>query len=101
LGSFLAFLLSFFCAQTVNFIVQRKLVFSADNNLSASIPIYFATVVGVYIINLYVPTVVLAPLALRFGEVWAVNMTNVINIIIQVIIIYPVLKFVVMKKTPN
>jgi putative flippase GtrA len=101
LGGFLAFLLSFFCAQTVNFIVQRKLVFNSNNKLKSAVPVYILTVVAVYIINLYVPTVTMAALTSRFGETWAINMTNVINIMIQVIIIYPVLKFVVMKNTPQ
>lgn len=99
LGGFLAFLLSFFCAQTVNFIVQRKLVFNANNKLREAVPIYILTVIAVYIINLYVPTLIMAPLAVHFGNMWAINLTNVVNIMIQVIVIYPVLKFVVMKKT--
>lgn len=98
LGGFLAFLLSYACAQIVNFIVQRKLVFKANNKLGLNIVIYVATIVMVYLICLYVPTIILAPLTNWFGSFWAVNLTNLVNIIIQVVIIYPVLKFVVMKK---
>ena len=98
LGGVLAFLLSYACAQIVNFIVQRKLVFRANNKLGINIAIYVATIVIVYFICLYVPTVILAPLTGWFGSFWAVNMTNGVNIVIQVIIIFPVLKFVVMKR---
>ena len=98
LGGFLAFLLSYACAQTVNFIVQRKLVFRANNKLGIPIAIYIATVIIVYFISLYVPTVILGPLTEWFGAVWAANLANVVNIIIQVIIIFPVLKFVVMRR---
>ena len=98
LGGFLAFLLSYACAQLVNFIVQRKLVFKANNKLGINIAIYVAVIVMVYLICLYVPTVILAPLTEWFGGFWAVNMTNGVNILIQVAIIFPVLKFVVMKK---
>lgn len=98
LGGFLAFLLSYACAQTVNFIVQRKLVFNSNNKLGGAIPVYFITILVVYMICLYVPSIVLAPLTSMVGSFWATNIANMINIMIQVVIIYPVLKFVVMKK---
>lgn len=97
LGGFLSFFVSFFTAQTTNFIVQRKLVFHADNKLGAAIPIYFITVAAVYVICLYTPTILMGQLTTFVGTFWAANLTNVINIMIQVIIIYPVLKFVVMR----
>lgn len=100
LGGFLAFLLSFFCAQAVNFVVQRKLVFNSNNKLGIAIPIYLMTVIVVYIICLYIPTIVMEPISSIVGSFWGVNITNAINIMVQVIIIYPVLKFVVMKKIP-
>lgn len=101
LGGFLAFLVSFFCAQGVNFVVQRNLVFNSNNKLGAAIPIYLLTVVFVYIICLYIPTIVLKPISDMVGNFWGTNLTNVINIFVQVVIIYPVLKFVVMKKIPD
>ncbi len=101
LAGFLSFLVSFFAAQAVNFIVQRKLVFNANNELGAAIPIYLFTVIVVYIICLYIPTLVLGPISSIVGSFWGTNLTNAINIMIQVIIIYPVLKFVVMKKVPE
>ncbi len=101
LGSFLAFLLAFACAQTVNFFVQRKLVFAANNKLSKGIILYFITVLVVYFICLYVPTLLMAPLIALFGSLWAANITNVVNIMIQVVIIYPMMKLVIMKKTKD
>lgn len=99
LGGFLSFLFSYACAQTVNFIVQRRLVFGADNRLGTAIPVYIITILCVYLICLYVPTLAIAPLTKAVGKLWATNITNVINILIQVVINYPVLKFVVMRKT--
>ena len=99
LGGFLAFLLSYACAQAVNFVVQRKLVFGANNELGKGIPIYIATIFAVYLICLYVPTLTMAPFTTWFGSVWATNLTNVVNIMIQVVINYPMMKFVIMKKT--
>jgi len=101
LGGFLSFLVSFFCAQAVNFFVQRKLVFNSNNKLGAAVPIYLLTVIVVYVICLYIPTLVLQPISSVVGNVWGTNLTNVINIFVQVILIYPVLKFVVMKKIPE
>ena len=98
LGGFLAFLLSYASAQVVNFIVQRKLVFNSNNKLGSAIPIYLVTVLFVYLICLYIPTVTLGPLTNYVGSVWATNISNMFNIFVQVIIIYPVFKFVVMKK---
>ena len=101
LGGFLAFLVSFFCAQAVNFVVQRNLVFNSNNKLGAAIPIYLFTVIVVYIICLYIPTIVLQPISSVVGSFWGINLTNALNIFVQVVIIYPVLKFVVMKKIPE
>ncbi|WP_198663139.1 MULTISPECIES: hypothetical protein [Paraliobacillus] len=101
LGAFYSFLISFFVAQGVNFVVQRKLVFNSNNKLGAAIPIYLFTVIVVYIICLYIPTLVLGPISSVVGSFWGTNITNAINIMVQVIIIYPVLKFIVMKKVPE
>ncbi|MDR0636307.1 MAG: hypothetical protein LBF87_04440 [Treponema sp.] len=98
LAAFLAFLLSYAAAQTVNFIVQRKLVFNANNKLGGALAVYFLTVLGVYLICVYVPTLVTPLLSPMVGQVLAANIANALNIFIQVIIIYPVLKFVVMKR---
>jgi hypothetical protein len=99
LGGFLAFLLSYASAQAVNFVVQRKLVFGANNKLSGAILVYIVAIIVVYLICLYVPSLVIAPLSSIVGDFWAANLANALNIFIQVVILYPVLKFVVMKKT--
>ncbi len=98
LGGFLSFLLSYACAQAVNFIVQRKLVFGANNKLGKAIPVYIITIMVVYFICLYVPTLVIGPLTKVVGSLWATNIANVINIFIQVVINYPVMKYVIMRK---
>jgi len=97
LCGFLSFLFSYACAQTVNFIVQRKVVFHADNRLGLPVVIYILTVLVVYAICLYVPTLLLTPLAVVFGG-FAIYIANMENILIQVIIIYPVMKLFIMKR---
>lgn len=101
LASFLSFLLSYFSAQAVNFYVQRKLVFNSNNHLGNAIPIYIFTVLIVYLICLYVPTIIIPILSNQFSLQLSNNLANAVNIAVQVIIIYPVLKFVVMKKIPT
>ncbi len=97
LAGFLAFLLAYGSAQTVNFIVQRNLVFRAGNRLAPAIAIYILAVVVVYFICLYVPTVIVAPLANIVGPL-APYVANMLNILIQVVILFPTMKFVVMRK---
>jgi len=97
LAGFLSFLVAYGAAQTVNFIVQRRMVFRANNKLGAAIPIYILAVVIVYFICLYVPTLIIAPLTSLVGG-WAPYVANMVNIMIQVVILYPTMKFVVMRK---
>lgn len=97
LCGFLSFLLSYGCAQTVNFIVQRKTVFHANNKLGPAIAIYMVAVLAVYIICLYVPTLIITPLTRLTGG-WAPYIANCVNILIQVLTLYPTMKFFVMKK---
>lgn len=55
LGGFLAFLLAYVCAQIVNYIVQRKLVFGATIDISKTIGWYILTVVVAGIISVALP----------------------------------------------
>lgn len=98
LCGFLSFLLSYGCAQTVNFIVQRKAVFHANNKLGPAIAIYIVAVLVVYVICLYVPTLIVAPLSGLVGGL-APYVANCVNILIQVLTLYPTMKFLVMKKS--
>lgn len=98
LCGFLSFLLSYGCAQAVNFIVQRKAVFHANNRLGPAIVIYVVAVLIVYFICLYVPTLIVAPLSGMVGGL-APYLANCVNILIQVLTLYPTMKFLVMKKS--
>jgi putative flippase GtrA len=97
LSGFLAFLLAYICAQTVNFFVQRKVVFGATCKISKVLPWYIVTVTVAGIISIWLPPHVIAfikPLAGGF----AATLANALNIGIQVIINYPMLKLVIMRK---
>ena len=99
LSGFLGFLLAYVCAQIVNYFVQRKLVFKADTDISKTIGWYVGTVIVVGIIcqivggygsNFF--------MSMGVSEGLAPVLTNILNILIQVAINYPMMKFVIMKK---
>lgn len=98
LGGFLSFLLAYICAQIVNYFVQRYFVFGATNAISNTIHWYILTVVVAGIISIVLPPYTIAfftDLGLGLGV--AQTLANVVNIVVQVAINYPMLKFVIMK----
>lgn len=97
LGGFLAFLLAYVCAQIVNFVVQRKVVFGANGNIGKALPWYILTVTVAGIISIWLPPHVIRLLAPYVGG-FAPTAANIVNIVIQVVINYPMMKFVIMKK---
>lgn len=98
LCGFLGFLLAYICAQIVNYLVQKKLVFKSNVDISKTIGWYVTTVIVVGIIcqivggygsNFF--------MSLGLSEGFAPIATNIVNIMIQVVINYPMMKFVIMK----
>lgn len=100
LGGFLSFLLAYTAAQIVNYLVQKNLVFKSDNNLKNSIGWYILTVVVAGIISIWLPPYVIELTAPIVGG-FAPTVANAVNIGVQVAINYPMLKFVIMKKSPK
>ena len=97
LCSFLAFSLAYICAQTANFFVQRKVVFGATGKLSKILPWYIVTVLIAGIISIWLPPHVIA-IVQPYVNGGATTLANVVNIVVQVLINYPMMKFVIMKK---
>lgn len=95
---FLSFLLSYVLAQSVNFVVQRKVVFKSNSDFEKAVPIYIIMVVSMYFLCMYVQTIVVGPLMMIMDKTLAVNVSNIIVIIVQVVISYPMMKFVIMPK---
>lgn len=96
LGGMLSFLLAYVLAQIVNFIVQRKVVFNANVEIRKVLPWYIATVTVAGVISVWLPPYTIALLQPYVGG-WATTLSNVINIIVQVAINYPMMKFKIMK----
>ncbi|MGO2082234.1 hypothetical protein [Vagococcus sp.] len=97
LGGFLSFLLAYICAQIVNFIVQRKVVFSATVDIKSVLPWYIATVTFAGILSIWLPPYLIKGLSPFVGG-FAATLANMINIVIQVVINYPMMKFKIMRK---
>ncbi len=97
LGGFLAFLLAYICSQIVNFFVQRKVVFGATCKISKVLPWYILTVSLAGIISIWLPPHVIALIRPYTGGLSA-TVANGVNIVVQVVINYPMMKLVIMKK---
>lgn len=97
LGGFLSFLLAYVCAQCVNYVVQRKPVFGATVEIRKTIGWYILTVTVAGVVSVALPGY-LVPVLARYVGGAAATIANVVNIVLQVAINYPMLKFVIMKK---
>lgn len=98
LGGFLSFLLAYIMAQIVNYFVQRHLVFKASNQISQTIHWYILTVVVAGILSIVLPPYVISLLTgWGLGLGTAQLLANVVNIVVQVVVNYPMMKFVIMK----
>lgn len=96
LGGFLSFLIAYILAQIVNFFVQRKLVFGATVKIRKVIIWYILTVLLAGIISIWLPPYVIGILNPYIGS-FSATVANMVNIVVQVAINYPMMKFVIMK----
>lgn len=97
LGGFISFLLAYICAQIVNFIVQRKVVFSATVEIKKVLPWYIGTVTFAGLVSIWLPPYVIQLVQPYVGAM-AIIIANIVNIILQVVINYPMMKYKIMKK---
>lgn len=97
LGGFLSFLLAYVMAQIVNFYVQRNWVFGATVEIKKVLPLYIATVTFAGIISVWLPPYVIS-LIQPYVKGLAPTIANFVNIVLQVVINYPMMKFKIMKK---
>lgn len=99
LSGFLSFLLAYTGAQIVNYFVQRFFVFDANNSISSTLHWYILTVVFAGLVSIVLP-----PYTINLFTGWGISMgfaqilANIVNIVLQVLINYPMMKFVIMKK---
>ncbi len=98
LTAFGAFAVSFAVSQTVNFFLQRKKTFHATNNAVSSALLYALMVIGVYFLQLYVPTLIRAPIVAVIGAVIGDLLVKAINMILSMLIQFPLNKWVIMRQ---
>lgn len=99
LSGFLSFLTATACAQTVNFFVQKNFVFKSNANFRKAVPKYIMMAVVLVIISAALPAYSQAifvhmGLPLKIAP----TLANMTNIVIQVVISYPAMKFWIMPK---
>lgn len=100
LCGFLSFLIATAAAQTVNFFVQKNWVFKSNAAFASAVPKYVVLAVALVIISAALPAYsqkFFIFLGVPAG--FAPTLANVLNIIVQVILSYPAMKFWIMPKT--
>ena len=99
LCGFLSFLVATAAAQTVNFFVQKNWVFKSNAAFHKAAPKYVVLAVVLVIISAALPAHSQA-FFLNVGvpHGLAPTLANLVNIVVQVVISYPAMKFVIMPK---
>ena len=100
LCGFLSFLVATAAAQTVNFFVQKNWVFKSNAAFGQAVPEYILLAVVLVIVSAALPAYSQAFFVnIGVPQGFAPTLANVVNIVVQVVISYPAMKFVIMPKT--
>lgn len=97
LCGFLSFLVATAAAQTVNFFVQKNLVFKSNANFGKAVPKFIILAVVLVILSAALPAysqTLFINIGIPAGI--APTLANIVNILMQVVISYPTMKFWVM-----
>ena len=97
LTAFGAFAISFAVSQTFNFFLQRKTTFKANNNVAVSAILYAIMVIGVYFVQLFLPTLLRAPLVALIGVTLGDLAMKLINMTVSMLIQFPLNKYIIMR----
>lgn len=102
LCGFLSFLVATTLAQTVNFFVQKNWVFKSNAQFSKAVPKYILLAVVLVIVSAALPAYSQALFVnLGVSQSLAPTLANIVNIVVQVVLSYPAMKFWIMPKTVN
>ncbi|MDO4305372.1 MAG: GtrA family protein [Eubacteriales bacterium] len=97
LCGFLSFLVATALAQTVNFFGQKNLVFKSNADFGKAVPKYIVVAVMLVIVSAALPAYSQAFFVnIGISSGLAPTLANVVNIVVQVVINYPAMKFWVM-----
>ncbi len=99
LCGFLSFLVATAAAQTVNFFVQKNWVFKSNAQFSKAVPKYILLAVALVIISAALPAYSQALfVSVGIPAGLAPTLANLVNIVVQVVLSYPAMKFWIMPK---
>lgn len=97
LCGFLSFLVATAFAQTVNFFVQKNWVFKSNAAFGKAVPKYILLAVVLVIVSAALPAYSQAFfVSIDIPQEMAPTLANIVNIVVQVVISYPAMKFWVM-----
>ncbi len=97
LCGFLSFLLATAAAQSVNFLVQKNLVFRSNADFKTAVPKYILLAVFLVIVSAALPAYSMQFFrSMGVSETLAPTLANVLNIVVQVAVSYPLMKFVIL-----
>ena len=99
LTAFLSFAISFAVSQIFNFFLQRKTTFKANNNAGRSAVMYAVMVISIYFLQLYLPTLIRAPIAAALGATLGDLLVKMINMTSSMLIQFPINKFLIMRRS--
>ena len=97
LCGFLSFLVATAAAQTVNFFVQKNLVFKSNAAFEKAVPKYIILAVVLVLVSAALPAYSQSFFVnIGISEALAPTLANVLNILVQVVLSYPTMKFWIM-----
>ena len=88
---------AYLLAQAVNFFVQRKGTFQADNNVAASGAMYFVMIAVIWFFQIWFSAILLGWFLPIFGEYWGGLLMRLANSLVSLVIQFPMNKFVIMR----
>lgn len=97
LCGFLSFLIATTAAQIVNYIVQKKITFKSDADFASAFPKYIILVIVLIVISAALPAYSQKVLSeIGMPEQFIATVANAVNILLQVVISFPAMKFWIM-----
>jgi putative flippase GtrA len=99
LSAFLAFSISYIFAQIFNFFMQRKVTFDANNKVLSSAIMYTIMIIFIFILQMYIPTLIYLPISNLVGNDLASLMIKSMMMFLAFVIQFPINKWVIMRKS--
>lgn len=99
LGGFLATAVSYLVGQAVNFVIQRRVTFRANNSTAGSGALYAVFITALWFFQVYIIGVLMHALRPSLGESWGDLVAKIATMFLCFLISFPMNKFVIMRRT--